>query len=76
MVYLTLLISAFLSYYASTPCRGVTRHFIQRDVFYRERAAGYYRAEAYSLSSLVVELPYLAAFVLMNIASECSKAVE
>lgn len=42
---------------------GVTRHFAERDVFYRERAAGFYHAEAFSLSQLVVELPYLALFV-------------
>jgi ABC-type multidrug transport system permease subunit len=40
----------------------------QRSVFYREKAASYYRPEAYALTLLWVELPWLALQVLIFMA--------
>lgn len=47
---------------------GQTLQFERRGVFYRERAARYYAAPAYSLSAFLVELPYTAVIVLIFVA--------
>lgn len=38
---------------------------LHREAFYREKAASYYRPEAYVLSLLVVEIPWLALQALL-----------
>jgi ABC-type multidrug transport system permease subunit len=40
----------------------VTTFFLRREVYYRERAARFYFPEAYSISSVFVELPWLLFF--------------
>jgi ABC-type multidrug transport system permease subunit len=45
--------------------RGITLQFERREVFYRERAARYYSPEAYSLVTFLVEIPYVAFFLLL-----------
>jgi hypothetical protein len=47
---------------------GITRLFLARRVFYRERAAGFYHPEVHSTSALVVELPYMLPLVLLNVS--------
>lgn len=47
---------------------SLTTIFLARGVYYRERAAGFYVAEAYSISALLVELPMVAPLVLVKIA--------
>lgn len=39
--------------------------FQHRPVFYRERAARYYRPEAYSIANIAVELPWIAGYSLL-----------
>ena len=46
---------------------GVTLHYLNREVFYRERAAGFYPPEAYSVSIFIAELPYVLFFVMINV---------
>jgi ABC-type multidrug transport system permease subunit len=42
--------------------------FDRREVYYRERAAGYYAPEAWTLSSFLVEVPWLAVLVLTSVS--------
>jgi hypothetical protein len=45
-------------------CSGITTYFARREVFYRELAARFYFPEAYSVSAILVEFPWLAGFVV------------
>lgn len=47
---------------------SVTLQFERRAVFYRERAARYYRAPAYSVSMFLTEVPYVAAVSMVFVA--------
>lgn len=47
---------------------AITARFERREVFYRERAAGFYSPETFTLSSLFADIPYVAVMILVSVS--------